>query len=137
MIKFETFNKQDTFKKNMTKVSVIIPTYNAENTILDTVQSALNQTFSDIEVVVSDDGSIDNTLILLEQVKDSRLKIISSSNSGAAIARNRGIRESKGEYIAFLDADDLWLQDKLELQLEALRSYSLESVAYCWVNTID
>ncbi len=121
----------------MAEISVIIPAYNAEKTIVDSVRSALDQTFTDIEVIVSDDGSVDDTLSLLEEIKDSRLKVISSLNSGAAAARNRGIHNSKGEFIAFLDADDLWLKDKLELQLNVLKSNPLASTVYCWVDTFD
>jgi len=118
-------------------VSVVIPVFNGETTILETVRSALRQTFVDIEVIVINDGSSDNTLGVLDSVRDPRLKVYNFPNSGGSTARNRGIYKSTGEFIAFLDADDFWLENKIELQIEALQSYSLASSVYCWVDTID
>lgn len=98
----------------MLKISVIIPAYNSGNTILETIASVLEQTESDFELIVINDGSTDNTLELLETVRDDRLKIYSYPNGGLPTARNRGIANSNGEFISFLDADDLWTKDKLE-----------------------
>jgi glycosyltransferase involved in cell wall biosynthesis len=113
-------------------ISVIIPAYNAERTILETIKSVQNQTFSDFEIVVINDGSTDRTLELLQNVKDERLRVFSYKNSGVAVARNRGISHSTGEFISFIDADDLWTPDKLDLQLAALRQHPEAGVAYSW-----
>lgn len=116
----------------MPTISVIIPAYNAERTILETIESVQQQTFSDLEIIVINDGSTDKTLDLLYGVKDKRLQIFSYKNGGVSTARNRGISHATGEFIAFLDADDLWTPDKLELQLDALRQYPEAGVAYSW-----
>ncbi|MGB6298835.1 MAG: glycosyltransferase family A protein [Rivularia sp. (in: cyanobacteria)] len=116
----------------MATVSVIIPVYNGENTILQTINSVQNQTFPDWELIVINDGSTDESLKLLKEINDERLKIFSYENGGLSVARNRGITHATGEYIAFLDADDLWTSDKLELQLEALEKNQKAGVAYSW-----
>lgn len=116
----------------MPTISVIIPAYNAEQTILETIKSVRQQTFSDFEIIIINDGSTDQTLKLLQNVEDNRLKIFSYENGGLSVARNRGITHATGEYIAFLDADDLWTPDKLELQLKALQQHSEAGVAYSW-----
>jgi len=121
----------------MPTISVIIPAYNAERTILETVESVRQQTFSDFELIVINDGSTDRTLELLNTVEDPRLKIFSYENGGAAVARNRGISHATGDFIAFLDADDLWTLDKLELQLVALQQHPEAGVAYSWTYCID
>ena len=110
-------------------ISVTIPTYNAESTILETVESFQNQTFSDWELIVINDGSKDKTLELLQSIEDERIKIFSYENAGLAAARNRGIYHATGEFIAFLDADDMWTPDKLELQLAALQQHPEAGVA--------
>ncbi|WP_254565640.1 glycosyltransferase family A protein [Oscillatoria sp. HE19RPO] len=117
----------------MTKISIIIPAYNAEKTIIETWESIQNQTYYDWEVIAVDDGSTDNTLTVLKTIDDPRLKVFSYPNAGVSIARNRGLAEATGDYIAFLDADDLWTPDKLELQLAALESNPQAGVAYSWV----
>ncbi len=116
----------------MPTISVVIPAYNAEYTILETIQSVQQQTFSDFEIIVINDGSTDKTLELLENIKDERLKVFSYDNGGLATARNRGIKNANGEFIAFLDADDMWTPDKLELQLAALKKHPEAGVAYSW-----
>ncbi|MCT7984818.1 glycosyltransferase family 2 protein [Laspinema sp. A4] len=117
----------------MPKISIIIPAYNAEKTILETWISIQNQTFSDWEVIVINDGSTDQTLPILQTINDPRLKVFSYTNAGLPIARNRGLAEVTGDYIAFLDADDLWTPDKLEQQLATLEHYPEAGVAYSWV----
>lgn len=117
----------------MTKISVIIPAYNSEKTILATITSVQNQTFTDWEIIVIDDGSTDNTLKILEQIQDERIRIYSYDNRGVSSARNRGINHATGEFISFLDADDLWLPDKLELQLKTLQENPTAGVAYSLV----
>lgn len=121
----------------MPKISVIIPAYNSANTILETIASVQQQTFTDFELIVINDGSTDNTLELLETIEDNRLKIFSYTNGGLPVARNRGIAHSKGEFISFIDADDLWSKDKLELQSEALLRNPKAGVAYSWTMVID
>lgn len=105
-------------------VSVVIPAYNSEQTLEATVASALGQTFTDLEVVIVDDGSSDATLALAESLTDPRVRVISQPNAGAAAARNTGWSAARGHYVAFLDADDLWLAHKLERQLEILQGRS-------------
>ncbi len=103
----------------MPKVSVVIPTYNRGRYISSTIDSVLRQTFNDLEVIVVDDGSTDDTRDQLEKY-NSRIKVIHQKNSERAFSRNTGVANSTGKYIAFLDSDDLWLEDKLEKQVEIL-----------------
>lgn len=119
------------------KISVIIPIYNGEKTIKETIQSILNQTFADFEIVAINDGSKDSTLEIISSFEDPRLNIFSYENAGLSAARNRGIAKAKGEYISFIDADDMWTDHKLEEQLKALQSNSWASVAYSWTNFVD
>ncbi|MEC4894091.1 MAG: glycosyltransferase family A protein [Oscillatoria sp. PMC 1051.18] len=118
-------------------VSVIIPAYNAESTILETIQSVQQQSYTHWEIIVVDDGSRDRTLTILQDIVEPRLQIFSGDNAGAATARNRGLKLAQGEFIAFLDADDLWTTDKLQLQLEALEKHPEAGVAYSWASFID
>ena len=99
-------------------VSVVIPAYNAQGFIADAVRSALAQTYRDLEVIVVDDGSTDGTLTELEGFGD-RIRVHQQANQGVAAARNAGAQMAHGGWIAFLDADDLWLPHKLERQLAA------------------
>jgi glycosyltransferase involved in cell wall biosynthesis len=119
------------------KASVIIPAYNAEETILETVRSVQDQSASDLEIIVIDDGSTDRTLHLLQELKDSRVKIFSFENCERSVARNRGIKIASGDYITFIDADDLWTHDKIELQIKALESNPTAGVAYSWTSFIN
>jgi len=121
----------------MPAISIIIPAYNAERTILETIKSVQQQTFSDFELIVINDGSRDRTLKILEDVKDERITVFSYENAGVSIARNRGITHATGDFISFIDADDLWTPDKLELQIAALQQYPEAGVAYSWTNLID
>lgn len=121
----------------MPLISVIIPLYNSEKTIRETIESVLNQTFSDFEVILINDGSQDSTLDIVSSIQDSRLKIFSYPNAGISTSRNRGISYTSGEFIAFLDHDDLWTPDKLESQLKALQENPQAAVAYSWNNFID
>jgi glycosyltransferase involved in cell wall biosynthesis len=101
-------------------VSVVIPAYNSSRTVRATVESALAQTVSDLEVIVVDDGSSDDTADVVTAISDPRVRVVRQSNAGAAAARNAGIREASGQWVALLDADDLWLANKLKRQLEVL-----------------
>ena len=121
----------------MPRVSVIVPAHNAEQTIVETICSVQAQTFSDFELIVIDDGSADRTLERLEAAGDSRLRIFSDENAGAPSARNRGIARATGEYLAFLDADDLWTPDKLQHQVAALEARAAAGVAYSWTRFVD
>ena len=104
--------------QNEPLVSVIIPTYNRKNTILASVNSVLNQTYKNIELIVVDDCSTDDTIDILEKINDKRLKVIRHpKNKGQNAARNTGIKESSGEYIAHHDSDDIWHLNKLEVQM--------------------
>lgn len=116
----------------MPTISIIVPVYNAEHTILETVVSVQQQSFSDFELILIDDGSTDRTLEQLNTVKDPRISIFPYQNGGVSVARNRGIAHAAGEFIAFLDHDDLWTPDKLELQLTALQQNPEAGVAYSW-----
>lgn len=121
----------------MPAISVVIPAYNAQNTIKETIQSVLNQTFSDFEIIVINDGSTDETLNIVQTISDPRLKVFSYANAGPSISRNRGISNASGEFIAPLDSDDIWLPDKLEAQLNALRDYPQAAIAYSWIDHIN
>ena len=100
-------------------VSVIIPTYNRKNLIVRAVDSVLNQSFRNFELLVIDDGSADGTESVMTGIQDNRLRYLPlPENGGPAKARNEGIRLARGEYIAFLDSDDAWRKDKLQKQLE-------------------
>jgi glycosyltransferase involved in cell wall biosynthesis len=93
--------------------SVVIPLYNKESEILDTINSVLNQTFSDLELIVVNDGSTDNSLSVIDTIRDPRLTIVTKKNGGVSGARNLGILNSRGSYVALLDGDDIWLPDYL------------------------
>lgn len=121
----------------MPLVSVIIPAYNAEVTIIETVESVLGQTFSDFELIVINDGSTDHTLEILDFVKDDRLKVFTFENRGLPAARNRGISHASGKFISFIDADDLWTPRKLDMQLDVLQRNPQAGVAYSWTVVID
>ena len=111
-------------------VSVIIPTYNRAKKIKDAVESVINQTWKDLEVIVIDDGSTDNTKEVLTTIIDSRIRYEYQQNSGACVARNRGITLSRGEYIAFHDSDDVWLPTKLQEQMEKIEKTNAD-ILFC------
>ena len=121
----------------MPLVSVIIPVYNGEKTIRETINSVLAQTFGDLEVIAIDDGSTDGTVEAISSIADDRVSVFSYPNAGQAASRNRGISRASGEFIAFLDADDLWTPQKLEAQLQALKENPDAAVAYSWSDCID
>ncbi len=121
----------------MSLISVVIPVYNGEKTIRQTIESVINQTFSNFELIVIDDGSQDSTLDIVRSISDSRLKVFSFPNAGLATSRNRGIQLASGDYISFIDADDLWTGNKLEAQLKALLDNPQAAVAFSWTDCID
>jgi len=114
----------------MPKVSVQIPCYNSERYLSKTIESVLGQTFGDFEIVIINDGSSDTTENIAKNYRDTRIKYIYQNNRGLAAARNRALSESTGEYIAFLDHDDLWLPEKLEKQIGALEANKDTAIAY-------
>jgi glycosyltransferase involved in cell wall biosynthesis len=118
-------------------ISVIIPVYNGARTIQQTIASVLAQTFSQFELIVIDDGSQDETVELITQIKDPRIQLFSYANAGYAVSRNRGFARSVGAYLSFIDADDLWLPDKLERQYQILQDNPQAAVVYSWTNCID
>ncbi|MDJ0677037.1 MAG: glycosyltransferase [Calothrix sp. MO_167.B42] len=122
---------------NRPEISVIIPVYNGEKTIKKTIESVLRQNFYHIEIIIIDDGSTDSTLEIINSIDDIRLQVFSYRNAGLAVSRNRGIEKANGDYISFIDADDLWTSDKLEAQYKALQDNPNASVAYSWTDYID
>lgn len=105
-------------------ISVIIPLYNDAPFIQEAITSVLSQGIEKIEVIVIDDGSTDNFEEKINDIHDPRVQLIKQVNSGAAEARNNGIRNARGEFIAFLDADDMWAANKLKSQLDVLTKQS-------------
>ena len=116
-------------------ISVIIPTYNRADRIEKSIKSVLNQTYRDIELLVIDDGSTDNTSEVVGNIKDDRLFYYKQENQGACAARNYGLKIAKGEYIAFQDSDDIWYKDKLEKQYRFIEETKADLV-YCGMNRI-
>lgn len=123
----------------MVKVSVIIPVYNVENYLKECLDSIINQTLKDIEIICVNDGSTDNSLNILNEYanKDNRIKIISQENQGQAVARNKGMNYIKGEYFCFMDADDLLDLKTLEECLKVSEEKSLDFVMYKLINFND
>ena len=115
----------------MPKISVVIPLYNKEKSIASTLQTVLNQTFTDYEIVIVNDGSTDNSVTEVEKVQDDRIRLIHQQNAGVSAARNRGIEEAKGELIAFLYADDEWKPEYLATQYHLFQKYPECSVFAC------
>lgn len=121
-------------------VSVIVPAYNAEKFIGETLNSALSQTYSNIEILVVDDGSQDRTSEVVKAFvqKDERVILLQQANAGVAAARNLAIQKSRGEYIAPLDADDIWYPQKLEKQMQCfLEADESVGLVYAWSVSID
>lgn len=105
-------------------ISVVIPLYNKAHTIVDTLNSVFSQTYQDFEIIIVDDGSTDNGVeVINEHFKDKRLRIIKQLNGGVSIARNTGIKAAKGRWIAFLDADDEWMPEYLEITQRTSKAY--------------
>ena len=112
----------------MSNVDIILPTYNCEKTIDETINSVINQSFKDWNLIVIDDASTDSTAIQIKQyLKDNRVSFkILKRNKGAGFCRNLGIRQSKSKYVAFIDSDDLWKENKLKVQLKFIEKNNLE-----------
>lgn len=108
--------------------SVVIPLYNKELSIQNTIQSVLEQTYQEFEIIVIDDGSTDNSAKQVREIPDSRIKLVQQRNQGVSAARNRGIKESKFEWIALLDGDDLWEPNHLEEIVKMMHEFPDEKV---------
>ena len=112
------------------KVSVVTPVHNAENYIKETVESVLNQTYDNIEMILVENGSTDNTKEILKSFSDPRIKVaFIDEQAGAAEARNYGVKAATGDYIAYIDADDLWRKDKLSKQIDYMKE---QGAAFCF-----
>src|SRR5262249_5040979 len=120
-------------------VSVIIPAYNDAATVERTISSVLNQTYSNLEVLVVDDGSTDETAVLVQRMADDRrIRLLQKTNGGLASARNYGIAHATGELIAPIDADDLWHPGKIKKQVAVMRDRGDPvGLVYCWSRAID
>jgi glycosyltransferase involved in cell wall biosynthesis len=117
-------------------VSVIIPTFNCGRYVEDAIESVLNQTFRRFEIIVVDDGSTDDTGSKLKKYKD-RVQVVTQENQGSSKARNVGLELSRGDYVAFLDADDRWLPEKLERQLACFRELGDVGMVFTDFSAID
>lgn len=128
--------KQDNTLMNQDMVSVIMPTYNSGKFLSESIESVLNQTYTNLELLVTDDGSTDETLTILESYaqKDSRVKVFRlEKHQGAGQARNHSIQEAQGRYIAFCDSDDQWMPEKLEKQIHFMHE---KTCALCYSSYI-
>lgn len=126
---------KDDLKKGL--VSIIMPSFNSENYIKESVMSIKNQIYSNWELIIIDDKSTDQTLDIIRSIKDDRINVIClEKNSGAAHARNEGVKLAKGEYLAFLDSDDLWVKDKLKTQVKFMEEngYHFTCTEYAKMN---
>jgi glycosyltransferase involved in cell wall biosynthesis len=117
--------------------SLIVPAYNVSATIAETLHSLLRQTHTDLEVIVVNDGSTDNTVEVVSGFADPRLRIVHQANRGLAGARNTGIHEARGAFIGFCDADDLWLPEKLELHIAHLKARPDVGISFSGSQMID
>jgi glycosyltransferase involved in cell wall biosynthesis len=118
-------------------VSVVLPVHNGESTILEAVTSVLDQSSRDLELIVINDGSTDATVEILSSVTDPRMSTHTGSQSGPAASRNQGIAHARGNFIAFIDADDLWLPEKLTEQMAAFDRMPEAAAAYCWIDYVS
>ncbi len=122
---------------NNYKVSVIMPNCNKGKYIKETIECVLNQTYKNIELLIIDDNSNDNSLEIINSIKDERIRLFhNENNEGAAYCRNLAIANAAGEYIAFLDSDDLWAKDKIEKQLNfmTVNNYDFSYTNYQFMN---
>ena len=119
------------------RISVVMPIYNVEDFIAQAVQSVLDQSFKDFELICVDDGGQDASMNIVRSFADPRIRIVTQTNRGLAGARNTGIAHARGEYIALLDSDDLWHQDKLLLHYVHLNANPDIGVSYAGSRLID
>ena len=118
-------------------VSVIIPCYNAEKYIVETIQSVISQTYENLEIIVINDGSTDRSVELIQTIIDPRCKLISVENGGVSKARNIGIKASKGDFIAFLDADDLYQKTNIEEKIVFLQQHPSLALVHSFEEVFD
>jgi len=119
------------------ETSIIIPAYNAAKYIDETIQSVLDQTYRNWELIIVDDGSTDNTSdVISRYLSDERIQYVYQNNSGVSTARNNGILRSKGQFVAFLDADDIWLNENLNKKIELLKYHKFDWV-FCDMRIIN
>ncbi len=119
-------------------ISVIIPTYNRALTLQATIQSVLRQTYKEFEIIIIDDGSTDDTEQIINDFNDKRITYIRQDHRSASFARNKGIENAKGAYIAFLDSDDIWLPTKIEKQLGVFKNSKFNpGIVYCGIGYIN
>ena len=113
-------------------ISVIIPCYNYGKFLIDAVDSVLNQTYKQFEIIIINDGSTDeDTISILNKIDNPKIRIFHISHSGPSISRNVGLKEATGEYIQFLDADDILHPEKFEMQINALKNTNRYALCYC------
>lgn len=117
--------------------SVVIPLYNKEKSILSTIQSVLNQTYNDYEIVIVNDGSKDNSLNVVKSIINDKIRIIDKPNGGVSSARNRGIMEARNNYIAFLDSDDLWADCHLATLAKMIKKYPEDIMFYTKYGSVE
>lgn len=118
-------------------VSVIMPVYNGEKYIRSAIDSVLNQTLQDFELIIINDGSIDNTESIVKGYKDKRIKYYYQNNMGPGLARNFGMSLAKGEFISFIDSDDMYLKNKLKEQTNVLKNNKNFDIVYCDIEIMD
>jgi glycosyltransferase involved in cell wall biosynthesis len=122
----------------MPTVTVFMPVYNGETYIKDAIQSILDQTFSDFELLIIDDGSTDNTVQIINNLNDSRIRLVENKeNKGLPYTRNKGLKLAKGEYIAFMDSDDISHKERLEYQVESFNNNSEIDIVSCKMHLVD
>ncbi len=121
----------------MVKISVIMPVYNGERYIKETIESVLTQSYTDFEFIIIDDGSTDGTLDILKKINDNRIKVLNQNHGGIVKALNLGIKESTGEYIIRIDADDICILNRFEVLVNYMDKNPQVSVCGSWASTID
>ena len=119
------------------ELTVVMPVYNGAETIVEAIESVLQQSYNKFTLLVVNDGSTDNTAQKLAQITDTRVKRISQPRAGPSAARNLGANAARSKLLAFIDADDVWLPDKLMCQIRALEQHETAAFAYCWVDFTD
>ena len=118
-------------------VSIVMPVWKSERYIAEAVKSVLGQTFEAFELLIVDDGSPDGSLDICRAFSDPRIRYLRQENRGLAAARNTGLRHARGEFIAFLDSDDIWEPEKLERHVAHLRSSPGVGVSFCYSVFVD
>lgn len=134
---FDFIKNKNKEVRNGKLLSIIIPSYNHEAYIGEAIQSALDQTYQNLELIIVDDGSKDNSLSVIRQVDDSRIHVITQENQGAHNAINRGLSESKGEYIAILNSDDVFEKDRFAIMINELEKNKEIEFMCSYIRVID